>query len=228
MVLDKGHSAATTADIARVAKVSIGSVYRYFPDKAAVMQAVVERNILCYLHRVHTEADRERFPDWWSAVAHAYDIYVDMCRADDSFRAVGGAGLSVGDPPELDVPLAEALSTVLIVRYGFPLSAALRVSMLQAVTIGEVMTRLAFRLHPDGHAGTLAQARRVARDILAAHAPATWAPGVESGSAASPRDRPPSNHGRSTPVKSAAWFRDRAVVRPATSSCAHPRIEECR
>lgn len=172
VVLDKGYSAATTADIARSAKVSIGSVYRYFPDKPAVMKAVVERNILRYLHRV--QADSDQHTHWSTAVEHAYGIYIDMCRADEGFRAIGGAALSVCDlqePGELDVPLADALSAVLAARYGFASTAALRVSMLQAVTVGEVMARLAFRLRAPGHVDTLDQARRIVRDLIGAHAP---------------------------------------------------------
>lgn len=172
VVLDKGYFAATTADIARSAKVSIGSVYRYFPDKPAVMKAVVERNILRYLHRVQAESDRHTH--WSVAVDHAYDSYLDMCRVDEGFRAIGGAGLSIGDlqeSGELDVPLADALSSVLVARYGFPSTAALRVSMLQAITVGEVMARLAFRLRSQGHPDTLDQARRIIGDLIGAHAP---------------------------------------------------------
>ncbi|MBC6448211.1 TetR/AcrR family transcriptional regulator [Actinokineospora xionganensis] len=172
VVLDKGYAAATTADIARSAKVSIGSVYRYFPDKPAVMKAVVERNILRYLHRVQAESDRHTH--WAAAVEHAYDIYIDMCRADEGFRAIGGAGLALGDlreSGELDVPLADALAAVLVARYGFASTAALRVSMLQSVTVGEVMARLAFRLRGEGHPETLRQGRRIVCDLIGAHAP---------------------------------------------------------
>ena len=45
-----GYEAATTEEIARRAGTSIGSFYRYFPDKAALLQVLVER----YLDQLRT------------------------------------------------------------------------------------------------------------------------------------------------------------------------------
>ncbi|WP_436491908.1 TetR/AcrR family transcriptional regulator [Actinokineospora sp. HUAS TT18] len=171
VVVDKGFSAATTADIAKTAKVSIGSVYRYFPDKLAVMRAVVERNTLRYQERVTTEA--AVLPAWDTAVTRAYDIYVDMCRTDHGFRAISNAGLAAGelDSNEFDDPLADGLADLLVDRFAFADTEALRVSVLQAVTIGDVLTRLAFRLDPSGHEDTLAKTATMVHNLIGAHAP---------------------------------------------------------
>ncbi|CRK59535.1 Transcriptional regulator, TetR family [Alloactinosynnema sp. L-07] len=171
VVVDKGFSAATTADIAKTAKVSIGSVYRYFPDKLAVMRAVVERNTLRYQDRVTAEA--AVLPVWHEAVARAYSIYVGMCRTDEGFRAISNAGLAAGelDSNEFDDPLADGLADVLVDRFGFIDTAELRVTLLQAVTIGDVLTRLAFRLDPTGHEDTLAKTAAMVHELIAVHAP---------------------------------------------------------
>jgi len=41
--MEKGYGAATTKQIAAQAQVPIGSLYQFFPDKAAILQALAER-----------------------------------------------------------------------------------------------------------------------------------------------------------------------------------------
>ncbi|PWW64728.1 TetR family transcriptional regulator [Actinokineospora spheciospongiae] len=175
VVTEKGFAGTTTADIAKSAKVSIGSVYRYFPDKVAVMKAVVERNSARYQRRVDEETAAMPSHRWREAVEHAYDIYVDMCRGDDGFRALSGAGIASGELEStaagVEDPLSPAFAQMLTARFDFPASPELRTTMLQAVTIGDVLTRLAFRLVPGGHPETLAQTKRIIVDLLAPHAP---------------------------------------------------------
>ncbi|WP_175483026.1 TetR/AcrR family transcriptional regulator [Actinokineospora iranica] len=174
VVAEKGFSAATTADIAKAATVSIGSVYRYFPDKIAVTKAVAERNALRFQARVQEAVGEIAPEEWRAAVELAYSVYVDMCRNDDGFRAISGAGLAAGELEEhgqFDDPLASAFSDLLVGRFGFADTPALRATLLQCVTVGDVLTRLAFRLVPLGHEDTLDQTRRIIVDLVAAHAP---------------------------------------------------------
>ncbi|WP_181043802.1 TetR/AcrR family transcriptional regulator [Actinokineospora auranticolor] len=172
VVAEKGHTGTTTADIAKAATVSIGSVYRYFPDKVAVMRAVLDRNTRRFGERVAEES-----PDaapWQAVVAHAHAVYVEMCRTDEGFRAVSGAGLAAGElePETFDNPLAEVFADLLVRRFGFADTPPLRATLLQCVTVTDVLTRLAFRLAETGHQDTIDQGRRIFVDLLAPHAPA--------------------------------------------------------
>lgn len=45
ILLEEGYDACTTNRVARVAGVSIGSLYQYFPDKEALVVAVVHRHL---------------------------------------------------------------------------------------------------------------------------------------------------------------------------------------
>lgn len=45
VLLKEGYDACTTNRVARVAGVSIGSLYQYFPDKEALVMAVVEQHL---------------------------------------------------------------------------------------------------------------------------------------------------------------------------------------
>ncbi len=174
VVAEKGFAATTTADIAKAATVSIGSVYRYFPDKIAVLKAVVDRNNRRFRFRVQDVLPAVRPEGWRGVLDLAHDIYVDLCRTDDGFRTISGAGLTAGEaeePGEHEDPLAEAFAELLVDRFGFTDSPELRATLLQCVTIADVLTRLAFRLAPEGHRDTLEQTRRVIVDLVAAHAP---------------------------------------------------------
>jgi len=57
VVASKGFHAATTNHIARVAGVSIGTLYHYFPTKEALVAAVVERMWRTELEAVMQHAD---------------------------------------------------------------------------------------------------------------------------------------------------------------------------
>ena len=41
--IEQGYAAATTKGIAAVAEVPIGTLYQFFPDKEAILQALAER-----------------------------------------------------------------------------------------------------------------------------------------------------------------------------------------
>ncbi|MGX7824436.1 TetR/AcrR family transcriptional regulator [Actinokineospora sp. 24-640] len=171
---EKGFSGTTTADIAKAAKVSIGSVYRYFPDKLAVMKAVHGRNSVRYRELVREATKDLVLAEWREAVDRSFAIYVDMCRTDDGFRAISKAGLAATELDETgcpDDPLADTLADLLVDRFGFADTAELRTVLLQCVTLGDVLTRLAFRLVDTGHQDTLVKTHRIIVDLVAEHAP---------------------------------------------------------
>ncbi|RLK61202.1 TetR family transcriptional regulator [Actinokineospora cianjurensis] len=172
VVAGKGYAATTTADIAKAATVSIGSVYRYFPDKTAVMRAVVDRNTRRFRDRVL--ADPTPVRTWRAALDRAYAVYVDMCRTEEGFRAISGAGLAAGELEPADDtrdPLSEAFATLLIRHFAFPDTPALRTTLLQCTTLADVLTRLAFRLSHTGHQDTLDQTRTIIENLVATHEP---------------------------------------------------------
>ena len=93
-VVERGYDAASTSGIAKRAEIAVGSVYRYFPDKRSLIQAIERRNQARY-----TEAVRERLAavsSWREAVDVTLDTFREMHRTDPGFRAVVLSGL--GDP----------------------------------------------------------------------------------------------------------------------------------
>ena len=119
-VVERGYDAASTSSIAKRAEIAVGSVYRYFPDKRSLIQAIERRNQPRY-----TDAVRERLADvtsWRGAVDVTLDTFREMHRTDPGFKAVVLSGL--GDPEleakpgEFDDQHAGEFAELLAARFG--------------------------------------------------------------------------------------------------------------
>ena len=86
-----GYEQVTTTLIARRAKVAIGSLYQFFPDKTAVARALVDRNVERYLEELGAQLATNPSEHWWEAVDTAIDRYVGVCQ--------GGVTGTGGCPP---------------------------------------------------------------------------------------------------------------------------------
>src|SRR3954471_12065922 len=65
LVDEVGYDGLTTNLLAERAGVAIGSVYQFFPDKRAIVQALTLRNLEAYLHRLAARIEREQAAHWW-------------------------------------------------------------------------------------------------------------------------------------------------------------------
>src|SRR5579875_3042711 len=63
-----GFDRLTTAMVAERAGASIGTVYRYFPDRIVLLQALRDRALLRYRHSVVAAIDAQAPEHWWNAV----------------------------------------------------------------------------------------------------------------------------------------------------------------
>lgn len=172
-VVERGYDAASTSSIARRAEIAVGSVYRYFPDKRTLIQAIERRN----QHR-YTEAVRERLaavPDWREAVDVTLDTFREMHRTDPGFRAVALSGL--GDPEleatpgEFDDQHAGEFAELMAERFGARDSREFRMTVTLTIAMGEALAHLADRLTPDEAEYVLAQGRPALHRLLAPHLP---------------------------------------------------------
>ena len=91
-----GFERLTTAMVAERAGASIGTVYRYFPDRIALLQALAARNMHRILARVSDEITDERHETWLTACAAAFDVLIEAYRTEPAFR-----GLRDGDVIDL-------------------------------------------------------------------------------------------------------------------------------
>ena len=168
-----GIPGPTTSQIAARAGVSVGSLYQFFPDQRAVLEALAHRSF----HRFRgLLADRlaARPPQQWrEVVAVVIDTYVGFTRAEPAARV-----LSFGGPidyhlrrdDENNAVVAAALADLLAgVVPGLVVDDRLQLRVLIAVEAADTVLDLAFRRSGDGDPAVVAEAERLVVSYLAAH-----------------------------------------------------------
>jgi AcrR family transcriptional regulator len=175
LILEVGYEQVTTTLIARRAKVAIGSLYQFFPDKTAVASALVDRNVERYLTELGSRLAAAPPQQWWEAVDTAMDLYVELHHADPGFRALHFGDVvdtHLLDPgQDNNAAIAERLGSLMLVRFGLPPSRQLTLALTVAVEIADALLKLAFRQAPDDEAEVVAQAKDVIRTYLSQHLP---------------------------------------------------------
>jgi AcrR family transcriptional regulator len=166
-----GYEQLTTAMVAERAGASIGTVYRYFPDRIAVLQAVASRN-LERASRALARALASRNPS--SAVESldcAVDALVDVFRQERGFRS-----LRVGDCLDIrpvtsgrggNAELARVVRDDLHQRLGLRLDSAGRLSIETALDVVDALLARAFLSSDRGDSTLIDEAKRMARAAVA-------------------------------------------------------------
>jgi AcrR family transcriptional regulator len=168
-----GYEALTTTMLAERAGVAIGSVYQFFPDKRAIVQALTQRNLEAYLERITARFANDRFGHWWDVVDAGIDEYIDMHRNVPGFRT-----LHFGDVVDVhlldaerdnNAVIAERLAALLVNHFGAAAGPRLDFALAIAVEAGDALIKMAFRRDPEGDEAVLAEAKTLIRDYLHRH-----------------------------------------------------------
>src|SRR6195952_5452720 len=121
VIEEVGVERMTTAMVAERAGASIGTVYRYFPDRIAVVEALAVRGAQRFIDRVSAEVTAREISRWADSVDVGIDSLVEMYRTEPGFRAIRfGASETADKALSADTrrPLAEQLTTCLVERFG--------------------------------------------------------------------------------------------------------------
>ncbi|WP_186315906.1 TetR family transcriptional regulator [Catellatospora sichuanensis] len=170
LIDEVGYDGLSTTLLAERAGVAIGSVYQFFPDKRAIVQALTLRNVEAYLERLAERIPAGELSHWWDGVDGAIEEYIELHRSVPGFRT-----LHFGDvvdvhliDPERDnnAVIADHLADLLIRFHHAPDSRELRFALTVSVEAADALIKLAFRRHPDGDAAVLAESKRLVRGYL--------------------------------------------------------------
>ena len=168
-----GYERLTTAMVAERAGASIGTVYRYFPDRIAVLQALGARNLERALTRVTDEAASVEHDDWIAALSASMEILIQAFRTEPGFRS-----LRVGDvidlrPAPNETPfksvLASALLDSLVSRFGVPDNDEVRFAFETSIEISDALAARAFARNPDGDVSFLEAGASIVASLLVPH-----------------------------------------------------------
>ncbi|MCW2570089.1 MAG: TetR family transcriptional regulator [Frankiales bacterium] len=169
-----GYEATTTSAIAARAGVSVGSLYQFFPDRRAVLQALALRSFSRFSAVLTERMTAAALQRWQDAVELVVDVYVEFSRTEPAAQV-----LSFGGPVDrhmLDAEddnngvVAEALGDVLRLAVpGVAMDAPLRLALRVAVEAADRVLELAFRRSPEGDPEIVAEAKRLLTSYLAGY-----------------------------------------------------------
>lgn len=151
---EKGFDGASMQDLARACGMSVGNFYRYFPSKAAIVAALVTRDL--------TEVEGEfsqiiESPDPMSALRTAlrYRIETDQCEADGHIWAeVTAASLRKPEIAEITRQMETEIIRYLTIVFGHAKGIAAEEARLRYAAHGSLLVMMikASAMHRTGTA----------------------------------------------------------------------------
>jgi AcrR family transcriptional regulator len=168
-LLDEGgYEPLSTRAVALRAGVPIGSVYRFFGNKRAMVDALAERNLERYSERVTRRlAKAEGKGGWQVAMDAILDEYLDMKRTAPGFSLVDfGNQIPVGARAEPNHRVADRLTDLLSTYLDREPDEDLRRMFLIAVETADTLVHLAFRVLPEGDEKIIEETRALLRGYL--------------------------------------------------------------
>ncbi len=166
-----GYERLTTAMVAERAGASIGTVYRYFPDRIAVLQSLAARNVERLMVRTADELQAGRHASATDAVLALRAVTVDLFRTEPGYRSLRAGDVIDLRPSSTEATanamLATAVADALVAHYGVTDSADVRLVVGTAVELIDALTARAFARSERGDAELLAEAERALRAVLA-------------------------------------------------------------
>lgn len=172
LIDEVGYDGLSTTLLAERAGVAIGSVYQFFPDKRAIVQALTLRNVEAYLARLADRIPAGELAHWWDGVDGAIDEYIELHRTVPGFRT-----LHFGDVVDVhlidserdnNAVIADHLADLLVRYHSAPDSARLRFALTISVEAADALIKLAFRRHPEGDEAVLTESKKLVREYLQA------------------------------------------------------------
>jgi AcrR family transcriptional regulator len=165
-----GYESLTTAMVAERAGASIGTVYRYFPDRVAVLQAVAARNLERVTSALRVDLVSEAPSDVAGALAAALETLTRFFREEQGFRS-----LRVGDVLDIrplagsrggNAEIAAVIKDYLHEARGLRLDSAGRLAIETAVDVVDALLGRAFMHSDRGETSVLSEAKRVSHCIV--------------------------------------------------------------
>lgn len=175
-----GFARITTAMVAERAGASIGTVYRYFPDRVAVLKALHDRSMLRFRARVAQEIQDCDPQNWWEAVDAAITAFVALYRTEPGFRIIhfadreiehdrGVRELPAGADEAADDSFAARLATVLTEEFGLDGGPELHFRLEVAIEMADGLLARAFIVDPAGDERFISECRALVHGYLTSH-----------------------------------------------------------
>ncbi|MFF2571652.1 TetR/AcrR family transcriptional regulator [Streptomyces sp. NPDC101191] len=168
---ETGYEQLSTRAVAARAGVPIGSVYRFFGNKRAMVAALAHHNLDSYADRIGAGLAALPSVDALSVIDTVLDAYISMKRTVPGFALVdfgipAGAPAEAGDEDPNHL-VADRICGLLAAPLGRPADATLLRKVLVGVEATDALLRLAFRADPAGDPALIAETRALLHAYLA-------------------------------------------------------------
>ena len=171
-VHELGYERLTTAMVAERAGASIGTVYRYFPDRIAVLQALASRNLERVLGGIGESYADPNNTTWREAVNAGFDVYVDAFRTEPGFGSLRGGDIidlrPAASPTTVNSQIAAVMVQALAERFNTDASDETLFAFEIAVEVMDAVVARAFARDAQGDSAFLESARELFLANLAA------------------------------------------------------------
>ncbi|MEU9123009.1 TetR/AcrR family transcriptional regulator [Streptomyces sp. NPDC048506] len=177
---ETGYEDLSTRAVAGRAGVPIGSVYRFFPNKRAMAEALAQRNLDAYARSITTRlaAPAGEPLEWRHAMDVVVDEYLDMKRTVPGFALVEFTVPAPRETRQANYLVADRLMSLFAGRLGLdPADERLRTAFLVGVETADALLQLAFRMDPDGDPAIVAETKVLLQAYLARYLDAAGGPG---------------------------------------------------
>jgi AcrR family transcriptional regulator len=170
LIDELGYDGVTTTLIAERAGVAVGSLYQFFPDKRAVVQALTKRHLDHFTQQIEERLDWDHLEHWWDGVDTIIDIYVEMYRTIAGFSRVRFGDVIdirfIEDGRDNNSVIAEQIAHVVATKHNLPVESLFK-QITVASDIGDAILALAFRRKMFGEQEMIDEAKQVVRAYLA-------------------------------------------------------------
>jgi AcrR family transcriptional regulator len=170
LIDELGYDGVTTTLIAERAGVAVGSLYQFFPDKRAVVQALTKRHLDHFTEQIDERLDWAHLEHWWHGVDTIIDIYVEMYRTIPGFSRVRFGDVIdlrfIEDGRDNNTVISEQIAHVVASKNKIPVETLFK-QITVACDIGDAILALAFRRKLFAEEDMIAEAKQVVRAYLA-------------------------------------------------------------
>jgi AcrR family transcriptional regulator len=169
LIEELGYDGVTTTLIAERAGVAVGSLYQFFPDKRAVVQALTLRNLERFMANVVQRFDSAELEHWWDAVDSMFDVYVEMHRTVPAFSRLHFGDVVdtrlLDEGKDNNAVIAEGLASLISERFGRSM-AELQLPVAVAIEAADGVLKFAFRRNEGGDQVVVDEAKALIKGYL--------------------------------------------------------------
>jgi AcrR family transcriptional regulator len=169
LIEELGYDGVTTTLIAERAGVAVGSLYQFFPDKRAVVQALTLRNLERFMANVVQRFDSAELEHWWDAVDSMFDAYVEMHRTVPAFSRLHFGDVVdtrlLDEGKDNNAVIAEGLAALISERFGRSM-AELQLPVAVAIEAADGVLKFAFRRNDSGDQVVVDEAKALIKGYL--------------------------------------------------------------